>query len=262
MSLPNLLALDTSTQACSVAIRKNNVTYSHHQMTPQTHANLLLGMIQDLMAEVNLEASQIDYLVYGEGPGAFTGIRIASGAIQGLALGWNKPVIAVSSLAAMAKSAINQQHKQTNQIRSFQWVSLMDARMQEIYFQEGACQLTNSETAVEWQESTVEMLNEEETNVRMINKILAFESDAQADEMLIFCGDIDKEYPQLVEHIQSVNSPQIVWLAALPHADAMLEVALSKLQSARTIDEELPKPVYLRNNVAETIEQRLAKKNR
>lgn len=268
--MKNYLAIDTSTQACSVALQVDGIMYRSHQLTPQTHANLLLEMIQALLSEANTTPDKIDYLVYGEGPGAFTGIRIAAGAIQGLALGWDKPVIAVSSLEAMMLTGLelcNQDLTATlapglNFDRPVKWLAVLDARMQEVYTQVGCYQRANDNTAFDWQAEPVTMLSLEIAEQQIAEMVWACITSGEA---LVVCGDIQNEYPQLMQSVVEAQAKgqQIRFIEALPHADAMIQIAKHRLsqnlEAAKALDEQLPKPVYLRNHVADTIAERKAK---
>lgn len=120
-----LLAIDTATEACSAALHINGVTASKYEVAPRRHAELILTMIDELLAESSLSLTQLDALAFGRGPGAFTGVRIATGVIQGLALSADCPVVPVSTLAALAQGAIS---------ASKQVACAIDARMGEVYW--------------------------------------------------------------------------------------------------------------------------------
>ena len=98
--MTTLLALDTATEACSAALLHQGRTIHRFEVIPRMHAVRLLPMIDELLDEAGLSLAQVDALVFGRGPGAFTGVRIATGMVQGLAFATGKPVIAVSNLAA------------------------------------------------------------------------------------------------------------------------------------------------------------------
>jgi tRNA threonylcarbamoyladenosine biosynthesis protein TsaB len=123
----NLLALDSSTEACSVALMTGDQVLSRHEIAPRRHAELLLPFMEQLLAEAGMSLQQVDALAFGRGPGAFTGIRIATGVAQGVAFAAELPVVPVSTLAALAQGALREE--------GAQWViAAIDARMEEIYW--------------------------------------------------------------------------------------------------------------------------------
>ena len=120
-----LLAIDTATEACSAALHIDGVTTTKYEVAPRKHAELILTMIDELLAESSLSLRQLDALAFGRGPGAFTGVRIATGVIQGLSMSADCPVVPVSTLAALAQGAISE---------SKQIACAIDARMGEVYW--------------------------------------------------------------------------------------------------------------------------------
>lgn len=97
-----LLALDTATEACSVALWQDGQIIDRTEMAPRRHAELVLPMAESLLAEAGITRRQLDGIAMGRGPGAFTGVRLAVSVAQGLALALDIPVVPVSSLAALA----------------------------------------------------------------------------------------------------------------------------------------------------------------
>ncbi len=122
-----LLAIDTSTEACSAALWLEGEVHQHYQIAPREHGQLILPMIESLLADAGLTLAQMDTLAFGRGPGGFTGVRIANGVIQGLAFGADLPVVPVSSLAALAQGA----HTDMNATHI---LAAIDARMGEVYW--------------------------------------------------------------------------------------------------------------------------------
>ena len=98
-----LLALDTSTDACSVALRVDDQLFIDHRVVAQQHGSLVLPMVDALMSQAGLQASQLDALIYGRGPGSFTGVRIGVACAQGIALGADIGVVGVSTLQSIAQ---------------------------------------------------------------------------------------------------------------------------------------------------------------
>ena len=125
----NILALDSSTDACSVALSIDGVLTSRFEIATQSHTQRLLPMVEELLAEQQLALADLDALAFSRGPGSFTGLRICIGIIQGLAYGANLPVIPVSTLEAMAMGF----YRANRSINEPLLVAL-DARMDEVYW--------------------------------------------------------------------------------------------------------------------------------
>lgn len=122
----NYLALDASTEACSVALQVGDKVYSRYDLCPQSHSLQLLPMVDSLLNEANIKLTDLDGLIFGRGPGSFTGVRIGVGVAQGLAFAADLPVVGVSSLQAMAQIAF-EKYQQTKVLAA------IDARMSEVY---------------------------------------------------------------------------------------------------------------------------------
>ncbi len=120
-----LLAIDTATEACSAALYDNGAIATQYTLAPRQHTELILPMIDALLAEAGLSPTALDALAFGRGPGAFTGVRIAAGVVQGLAMAADLPVAPVSTLATLAQAMIT---------KSPQIACAIDARMGEVYW--------------------------------------------------------------------------------------------------------------------------------
>lgn len=125
--MSTLLALDTATEACSVALLHDGKITSHYEVIPRLHAQKLLPMIKELLANAGTTLQAVDAIAFGRGPGAFTGVRIAIGVVQGLAFALERPVVPVSNLAVLAQRALRE-HGAT------QVAAAIDARMDEVYW--------------------------------------------------------------------------------------------------------------------------------
>jgi tRNA threonylcarbamoyladenosine biosynthesis protein TsaB len=101
----NLLALETATDRCSVALSVDAGVCARVDERPRVHARRVLGMVEACLAEGGIGAHEVDAYAFGRGPGSFTGVRIGAGVVQGLALGTGRPVVPVSTLAAHAVAA-------------------------------------------------------------------------------------------------------------------------------------------------------------
>ncbi|MCK5639887.1 MAG: tRNA (adenosine(37)-N6)-threonylcarbamoyltransferase complex dimerization subunit type 1 TsaB [Gammaproteobacteria bacterium] len=128
-----LLAIETSTEACSAALWIEGEISERYQLAPREHTRLILPMAEALLDEAGVSLNQLDALAFGRGPGAFTGVRIATSVIQGIAFAADLPVIPVSSLAVLAQGAYREQ-------RQAQVITAIDARMNELYW---ACYKVN-----------------------------------------------------------------------------------------------------------------------
>lgn len=120
----NLLAIETATEACSIALLHGDALIDRTELAPRRHAELVLPMAEDLLAEAGIARRQLDAIAVGQGPGAFTGVRLAVSVAQGLALALDVPVIPVSSLAALAMQAPK---------NGAATLAAIDARREEIY---------------------------------------------------------------------------------------------------------------------------------
>jgi len=121
-----VLALDTSTEMCTVALGDGEHWLERAAEAGQSHSELLLPMIRALLAEAGLALAELDGIAFGAGPGSFTGLRVACGVAQGLALGARLPLVGVATLEAIAESA-RRRHGSTRVIAA------LDARMLEAY---------------------------------------------------------------------------------------------------------------------------------
>lgn len=123
----NILGFDTSANACSVALLTGDKITEHHEIAPMQQAKRILPIINQLLAAEKITLKQLDAIAFGCGPGSFTGVRIATSVAQGLAFAAEKPLIPVSSLAALAQTAYT----------DLGWKKLIvavDARMNECYW--------------------------------------------------------------------------------------------------------------------------------
>ena len=122
-----LLAIESSGDACSVALSREGQVTEKTSLDKRRHNELILPMIDALLVDASVDLSEVDAFAFSCGPGSFTGIRIAASVVQGLALGVAKPVLPISSLACLAQAAYRQYALK-------QVVSVVDARMNEIYW--------------------------------------------------------------------------------------------------------------------------------
>ncbi|MCX7120981.1 MAG: tRNA (adenosine(37)-N6)-threonylcarbamoyltransferase complex dimerization subunit type 1 TsaB [Gammaproteobacteria bacterium] len=121
----SILTFDTATNACTVALQVGDRLYSRHEIAPQQHAKLILPMIQAVLAEAQINLSDLTAIGFGCGPGSFMGVRLATATAQGLGFGLNIPLISVSTLQTLAQTTFS---------KDACILAGWDARMDEIYW--------------------------------------------------------------------------------------------------------------------------------
>jgi len=230
-----LLAVETSTEACSVALSIDNEIIEHYELTPKTHTKLILPMIEALMAKAGLKPQQLDALAFSRGPGSFTGVRIATGIIHGIALGADLPVVGVSTLAAIAQNFFNQNPEDVAFVA-------MDARIQEIFWAvyrrdaQGFARLSGLEA---------------------VCPAIAVIVDGEAAGVGIGSGwgvyqhELNERLGQKVLRIEPDH---------LPRAGAVAQLGVFGFQQGLAVPVEQAMPVYLRDKVAKTELERQALK--
>ena len=216
----NLLAIDTSTELASVAIMVGTELLCEEQGSQKTHARLLLPMIDRLMIHAGLQMNQLDGIIFGCGPGSFTGLRIACSIAKGLAYAHDLGLIPVSSLGAIAWSA-----RELNNNANSPILAILDARMHELYwsyFADG------------------QLISEDKVNA-------AHEIQLPAQQSVVLAGvGIDEYWADLPDRIQSQISAKI---SLYPNAAAMIQLAQSA--ALKPISVAQAQPVYVRNKVTQ-----------
>lgn len=125
-----ILAIETATEACSVALYREGVCEERHEEVPRQHHERVFSMLSELLPDGNLRAHGVDAIAWGSGPGSFTGLRIAASAVQGLAFANRLPAVGVSTLACQAQTAFRLGAAGPADTV----LSLIDARINEIYW--------------------------------------------------------------------------------------------------------------------------------
>ncbi len=217
-----LLAIETATEACSAAVLLEGEVLFRHQIAPRQHTALILSMVDQLLQDTGLQLKDFDALAYGRGPGAFTGVRIATGVIQGLAYGVDLPVIPVSTLAALAQSAAS---------TASNIISAIDARMGEIYW----CRYVTSGTGL------VTALVDEQ--VSSPDQILI-------DENKSYFG-VGTGWETYQSELATVMGKQLLGSDGNRYPDArdILSLAEYEYQKGNTVSAQDALPVYIRNKV-------------
>ncbi|MBP1130113.1 tRNA threonylcarbamoyladenosine biosynthesis protein TsaB [Serratia sp. PL17] len=220
-----ILAIDTATEACSVALWNQGEIHALFELCPREHTQRILPMVQHVLAESGVTLNQLDALAFGRGPGSFTGVRIGIGIAQGLALGAGLPLLGISTLQTMAQGA----WRVTGANRV---LAAIDARMGEVYWGQFERQQDGN-----WLESEGEA-------VLSPPQALARAQALQGDWAHVGTGW--QTYPDLVAGTAlSLRDGQIL----LPHAEDMLPLAVQAWQNGLAVQVENAEPTYLRNEV-------------
>ncbi len=225
-----MLAVETSTEACSAALYIDGAVHERFEIAPREHTKLILPMIDGLMAEAGLKPQQLDALAFSRGPGSFTGVRIATGVIQGIAMGTDLPVVPVSTLAAIA-------HHYLKTAAADCAFTAMDARMGEIFW--GVYQKN--------QQGFVDLIGQE--------AVTAAEDVVFPQQQGVGLGSGWGVYQQeLTERLGDLLLG--VEIEQLPRASAIVELGVFGYQNNQAVTVENAMPVYLRDKVAKKESER------
>lgn len=229
-----LLAIECSTAVASVALWQRGTLVCREGETASATVDHVLQWCDELLRESGVDPGQLDALAVGVGPGAFTGVRVAISVAQGLALAWNKRVITVSSLAALATDAIGD-------AAAMPVLALMDARMDEVY----AGWYGGSAAAV-----PVALVDEQ---------VLPPERLVPVDAASAGYRIIGNGFQLHAQRIAAVLPPPAAVVDAVPSA-AQVAVLAARMGMSASIDPGDVEPAYLRNKVALTTAERAAGK--
>ncbi|WMQ73446.1 MAG: tRNA threonylcarbamoyladenosine biosynthesis protein TsaB [Sodalis sp.] len=221
-----ILALDTATEACSVALMLDDeLLLERCTVAPREHTQRILPMVDGLLAEAGITLDSLDTLAFGRGPGSFTGVRIGIGIAQGLALGADLPLVGVSTLATLAEGA-------WRQTGASQVLAAIDARMGEVYW-------------AAYRREVDIWLSEEGEAVVAPAALAALSADLTG--CWATAGTGWQTYPTLMQHdgLQLVAGETL-----LPSARDMLPIALHHYRHGGARSVALVEPTYLRNEVA------------
>lgn len=232
--MAKILAIDTSTEACSVAIGQVDAVFNRYQLSPRKHAELLLPMVDEVLRESGNRLADLDAIACCVGPGAFTGLRIAISAAQGLAYASGLPCMAISSLETLAFAAFSQTKAEI-------CLAAIDARMKEVYFA-GFIRGEDNRPVVIHEQQVVAP-----ENIELSTSLAEWLKNSTSAQTSAKVGSGWREYDfcDSLDSIQSVTSDII-----LPDAKAMLAIAERAYANKALLKPELLQPVYLRNNVA------------
>lgn len=221
-----ILALETSTELGSCALWRDGSVLERICPEKRPHSETLLPLVRELLTESGVRIGDLDAIAFGVGPGAFTGLRVACGAAQGLAVAADVPLIPVTSLETMA-----------TRLGADRVLVLLDARMGEVYSgryeREGDGYVLRGEIRVS----------------------APADVDFPADAGWQACGNGLAAYPVLLERVQAAGFP--IDAAILPLAATVAAIAAGKAGRGEGIDAALAAPLYVRDKVAKTVAERL-----
>lgn len=213
-----ILAIETSTEVCSLALYQEGRVHHVEALMPREHSQRLLPMVSELLAQASTTLSACQAIAFGRGPGSFTGLRIAASVAQGLAFGLSVPVIPVSTLAAIAHATAKQYPNQC-------YVATLDARMQELYW---AVYETRDQALVE-------------TQAEQLSSLADLQSFLNTLPPSVICGPGWLAYAP-VDAAQCVEP-------AHPSAVAVAELAAQRYAKGQVVEAASGLPVYVRNQV-------------
>ena len=220
-----IIALDTATEACSVALLEDGaIVAERFEVAPRQHASLILPQLETVLSEAEWSLGDISALAFGRGPGAFTGVRIAASVAQGIAFAADLPVLPVSDLAALALD-LQREH-------NVEYVAAaIDARMGEVYW--GYYKLDA--------ELGMRLLGEE--------RVLPPATVPQYDEYE-WCG-VGSGWASYGDQLRTRLKTGAVWPDRYPKASAVALLAERLWQSGQAVAAEHATPVYLRDRVTD-----------
>ena len=225
----NVLAVETSTELCSVALLRGGELFVEEALAYNRHSELLAPLVRKAIARARLATSSIDAFAFGQGPGSFTGLRIACGFVQGLAFASSRPVVPVSSLMALAE--------QTGESRV---VTAFDARMGEAYL---AAYARNGD---DWNEVVAPRLVDGSALPALPGRRWA--ATGSGFDRHAWLRDAYRE------------PVEMRFEGDLPRAGSVARIAARRFARGAGVSAEEAAPLYLRDKVALTTDERLARR--
>jgi tRNA threonylcarbamoyladenosine biosynthesis protein TsaB len=226
-----LLALDTSSIACSVAVQLGDAVFERHEEQPREHTQLLMPMIRSVLEEAEIELSALDGIVLGNGPGSFIGMRIAASVAQGLAHGAGLEIAPVSSMAAVAAEVAAAEPS-----RGARVVVAQDAHMQEVYL--GLYSIVDAE-----------LTNVVPERLQPCEAVVELDAELDDGSDYIAAGFGWQRFPVLLEanrgNLQGISE------VLYPHARFLLKLGSEAFERGESLAAQDVIPAYLRQKVAE-----------
>ena len=240
--MTRILAIDTSTAWCSVALSLGDETpILRHELVSAGASQLVLPWVQALLEQANMKLNELDAIAVGIGPGAFTGVRLGVAAVQGLAISCDLPIVPVTSLDAIAAQLSNTPHFELAKSRNF--VIAIDARMDEIY----------------WAKYT-SPIQKEDLPKRIGDIHLSKPEELDLTDFQFLAGSALEVYGDRLFSKAKIPLPSTA-LDTQIHLSALgiLGIAKQALTEGRQINVRQLEPLYVRDKVALTTQERLEK---
>lgn len=225
--MPTILAIDTSSDLASVALLHRDELITHATEGVQTHSQTILPMVQLALKQAGIRLDECDAIAFGAGPGSFTGVRTACGVAQGLAFGAGLPLVPVGTLEAMAQAC-------RSDCGAAEVLTLLDARMEEVYW-------AQYRYDGGWREVAA--------------PALAKPAAVAPSGVPVACGNGLLAYAPVFDAMSFADRRADI----APHAGAIATLAQERFAAGQTITAREAQPVYLRNKVALTTAERLAR---
>jgi tRNA threonylcarbamoyladenosine biosynthesis protein TsaB len=226
--MSTIIAIETSSELASAALLRGDQVIARESSGVQTHSQSVLPMVQQLLQQAGIALAQCDAIAFGAGPGSFTGVRTACGVAQGLAFGADLPVVPVVTLQAMAQAC-------REACGASDVLAVMDARMGEVY----------------WAQYRYE--NGWRT---IVEPTLSAAAAVAPTGKVVACGNGLAAYAPEFKELSVANNflPHV-----MPHAAQVAQLAAIALVEGKAVAARDAQPIYLRNKVALTTVERLAK---
>ncbi|MBM4192671.1 MAG: tRNA (adenosine(37)-N6)-threonylcarbamoyltransferase complex dimerization subunit type 1 TsaB [Gammaproteobacteria bacterium] len=252
----NILAIDTATEGCSAALCVGSTPHasggrvlSRYQEVPRSHAELILPMIDALLAEADITLKNLTAIAFGRGPGSFTGVRLASSVVQGLAYGAGIGVVPVSTLQAVAYRAFALTNE-SDAPKATHALVCNDARMDEVYvgaFMRGL-DIAGVAVPVALGAETVQAPDRV-----VVPQVAGARMGARDALRWIGAGRGFKTYPALSSLRAEQGGPLAsVHETILPRAEDLLALALPEIAAGRVLPATAALPIYVRDEVVKT----------
>lgn len=225
-----LLAIETATEACSVALSIDGEMRERFEIAPRRHAELVLPWCDALLSEAGVSRGQLDAIAVGRGPGAFTGVRLAIAIAQGIALGLDRPLVPLSTLQVLAAGV--------NAREGDRVLAAIDARMHEIYW-----------TGYRLHDGALEEISPERV---VPSSQVMVEGAGWHGIGTGFAAEQSQLATRLASQLATIDA------SALPHAADLARLAVAAFARGGAVSPDLVEPAYLRNNVALTLAEQQA----